>query len=129
MDELIRTELSNADLFVEKTYSGGDSKNFSGDPLPPLLKVSNQGGFRYRGKSDKPELIVLTTTLNDADWPDNLDRETGIFTYYGDNKSPGSDIHEPLGQSGQPGSHRPTEPAESTPARRRRRRPPADRWK
>ena len=28
------------------------------------------------------------------DWPDDLDRETGIFTYFGDNKKPGHELHD-----------------------------------
>ena len=51
------------------------------------------GGFRYRGSLDSLELVVLTTTLSDPDWPDAIDQETGVFTYYGDNKSPGRELH------------------------------------
>ena len=39
-------------------------------------------------------MLVLTTSMNDPDWPDQLDPETGIFTYYGDNKKPGRDLHD-----------------------------------
>lgn len=52
------------------------------------------GGFRYRGNLDSLEMLVLTTSLDDPDWPDALDRETGVFTYYGDNKRPGRALHE-----------------------------------
>jgi hypothetical protein len=52
------------------------------------------GGFRYRGSLDELELIVLVTTLNDPDWPDTMDRETGVLTYYGDNKKPGRSLHD-----------------------------------
>ena len=59
------------------------------------MRVDSQGGFRYRGKvKGKLELLVLTTSMNDPDWPDALDPETGIFTYFGDNKKPGRDIHD-----------------------------------
>jgi len=40
---------------------------------------------------------VLYTTFDDPDWPDQLNPQTGIFTYYGDNKSPGSTIHDKTG--------------------------------
>jgi Restriction endonuclease AspBHI N-terminal/Restriction endonuclease len=40
------------------------------------------------------ELLVLTSSLDDPDWPDFLDRELGVFTYYGDNKRPGRGLHE-----------------------------------
>jgi hypothetical protein len=52
------------------------------------------GGFRYRGNLASLELVVLISTLNDPDWPDSLDKETGVFTYYGDNKRPGRALHE-----------------------------------
>lgn len=89
-----RPDQSTADLFVERVYKGGRKGNFSDDPLPSLIGVSNQGGFRYLGTVDSPNLIVLTTTMNDLDWPDSLDQETGVFTYYGDNKEPGSELHD-----------------------------------
>ena len=39
-------------------------------------------------------MLVLTSSMDDPDWPDSLDRETGIFTYYGDNKKPGRELHD-----------------------------------
>jgi hypothetical protein len=36
---------------------------------------------------------VLYTSGSDPDWPDALDVETGLFTYFGDNKSPGRELH------------------------------------
>jgi hypothetical protein len=65
------------------------------DPLPRLLRVDNLGGFRYRGKvAGKLHMLVLTSSMADPDWPDSLDRETGVFTYYGDNKKPGRELHD-----------------------------------
>lgn len=87
-------ELETADLVVDAIYKGGRSANAGDDPLPRLIGVSNQGGFRYLGSLDAPRLVVLTSSFNDPDWPDNLDRETGILTYYGDNKRPGRALHE-----------------------------------
>lgn len=86
--------LSAADLDVDAVYQGGRVGNAGDDPFPRLLSVSNQGGFRYRGSLQSLEMVVLTTTLSDADWPDALDRETGVFTYYGDNKRPGRALHQ-----------------------------------
>jgi hypothetical protein len=88
------TALKKADLLVDKIYAGGRSGNASDDPLPHLIGVSNQGGFRYIGTKDALKLAVLTSNLRDPDWPDNLDRETGIYTYFGDNKRPGHQLHE-----------------------------------
>lgn len=86
-------ELESADLMVDAVYEGGRAGNAGDDPLTRLIGVSNQGGFRYIGTADAPRLIVLTSSLSDPDWPDQLDRETGIFTYYGDNKRPGRALH------------------------------------
>lgn len=86
-------QLPTADLLVDAIYQGARRGNAGDDPLGPLLKVSNSGGFRYRGTMDRFSMIVLTTGMSDPDWPDNLDRETGVFTYYGDNKTPGQALH------------------------------------
>ena len=56
--------------------------------------MSNQGGFRYRGSVAALEMVVLTSSMSDPDWPDALDPETGVFTDYGDNKRPGRTLHE-----------------------------------
>ena len=84
----------STDLIVDAVYQGGRNRHAGDDPLPRLLNVSNSGGFRYRGKVDALELVVLTSSGRDPDWPDALDRETGVYTYYGDNKSPGRRLHE-----------------------------------
>lgn len=91
---LLAQDLLSVDLVVDCVYRGGRAGNASDDPLTRLLGVSNQGGFRYLGSLDAPKLIVVTSTFTDADWPDNLDRGTGILTYYGDNKHPGRALHE-----------------------------------
>jgi hypothetical protein len=86
--------LTTADLIVDAVYQGGRKGNAGDDPLPRLMRVDSQGGFRYRGKvKGKLDLLVLTTSMNDPDWPDELDAETGIFTYFGDNKKPGRGLH------------------------------------
>jgi len=87
-------DLDTADLKLDAVYRGGRRGNSGDDPLNTLLKVSLMGGFRYRGSLDKLELVVLTTTMSDHDWPDALDAETGLFTYYGDNKKPGRLLHD-----------------------------------
>lgn len=87
-------QLENSDLIVDAVYEGGRSGNAGDDPLSRLVGVSNQGGFRYLGTKHSPRLIVITSSFNDPDWPDLLDREAGILTYYGDNKHPGRGLHE-----------------------------------
>ncbi|WP_198346089.1 restriction endonuclease [Burkholderia ubonensis] len=91
---VIFSDLAKASLHIDCIYESGRVGNAGDDPLNPLLKVSIGGGFRYRGTLDSLELVVLTTTMTDPDWPDVMDRETGVFTYYGDNKKPGQALHE-----------------------------------
>lgn len=87
--------LATSDLQVDAVYQSGRAGNVGDDPFPRLLGMSNQGGFRYRGDMNgQIELLILTTSLGDPDWPDAIDRETGVFTYYGDNKSPGRALHD-----------------------------------
>ena len=87
------SSLSHADLVVDATYEGGRSGNAGDEPLPQLLGLSNQGGFRYLGSLAALKLVALTSSMNDPDWPDTLDTETGTLTYYGDNKHPGRGLH------------------------------------
>lgn len=89
------TELTTADLIVDAVYQGGRKGNAGDDPLPALLRVDSQGGFRYRGSIKSAlSMLVLTTSMTDPDWPDELDSETGVFTYFGDNKKPGRELHD-----------------------------------
>lgn len=87
-------QLGHAALIVDGIYQGGIVGNVSDDPLGKLLPVGNMGGFRYKGSVPGPKMVVLYTSGADQDWPDTLDRETGLFTYFGDNRSPGQELHE-----------------------------------
>jgi Restriction endonuclease AspBHI N-terminal/Restriction endonuclease len=89
-------ELSSTDLVVDAVYQSGRKGNHSDDPISHIVKVSNQGGFRYRGSLDSLDLVALVSSLNDPDWPDTIDRESGTFIYFGDNKRPGRGLHETL---------------------------------
>ena len=83
-------------LTVDTVYEGGSSGNISDDPVTLLLPVSNQGGVRITKKADNSEryaLVALTTSGEDLNWPDNFDRASGVFTYFGDKRVPG-DIHD-----------------------------------
>ncbi|WDE00741.1 restriction endonuclease [Thalassomonas actiniarum] len=93
---MITLNLEKTSLDVDQIYGGSRNGNASDDPLPKLLGVDNQAGFRHLGK--RPELetlkmIVLKSSFKEPDWPDFLDTETGIFTYYGDRRSPG-ELHD-----------------------------------
>lgn len=90
--------LSEAPLKVDAVYKGGNYKNVRDDPLCVLLEgVGNQGGFRPARKlSNKQEFsyVVIYTSGQELEWPDYLDPETGVFRYYGDNRRPGSEMHD-----------------------------------
>lgn len=90
------TDLGSADLYVDRTYEGGVTGNVADDPLQRLLPVGNQGGFRYKGSpaAGDVRLVVLYTSGEDPEWPDSLDPFTGTFTYFGDNKAPGRELHD-----------------------------------
>lgn len=59
-----------------------------------MLRVGNSGGFRWRGTLERVEVLVLYTSGAEPDWPDRLDLGDGTFTYYGDNRSPGKELHD-----------------------------------
>jgi hypothetical protein len=96
MTEVSFDQLAHADLKVGAVYRGGTRGNAADDPLARLLPCGNQGGFRIQGRRTTHDyrLALLYTSGTDPDWPDSLDRETGVFTYYGDNKAPGAGLHE-----------------------------------
>lgn len=91
------SDLPRSDLVVDAVYAAGPAPNVSADPLAKLLPCGNQGGFRYNGRTERPRLVVLFTTGADPDWPDVLDVARGLFMYYGDNKTPGRELHAPEG--------------------------------
>lgn len=91
-------ELSNSELFVDAVYEASPVyKNTKGEPFHMIFpKCGNLGGFRKvnRQGSNKLAYVVLYTSMQELEWPDYLDEETGIFRYYGDNRQPGNDIHD-----------------------------------
>ncbi|MFI5532469.1 restriction endonuclease [Kitasatospora sp. NPDC051853] len=91
-------DLGSADLVVDAVYAGGTTGNLRDEPINKIVPgVGNQGGFRPAGhpKNGAVRLSVLFTTGGEVDWPDQLDAETGTFTYFGDNRTPGRDLHAP----------------------------------
>ena len=91
-------DLSTTDLVVDHIYGGSRKGNSSDDPLPKLLGVDNGAGFRVLGQKravSTLKMLVLKSNFNEPDWPDHIDTETGILTYYGDNRKPG-DLHSTL---------------------------------
>lgn len=88
-------DLTSADLIVDAIYESDRSSSTVGsEPLAPLTGTGNQGGFRFSGSIALPDIVVLYTTMSEADWPDMIDEENGLFYYYGDNRRPGYELHD-----------------------------------
>jgi len=88
-------DLNTADLIVDAIYEGGSTGTIDDDPLCRVLPgVGNQGGFRSAGRGEDKKLVVLYTSGEDKDWPDRIDLSIGQFVYYGDNKTPGHELHD-----------------------------------
>ena len=87
-------DLTTADLVIDAVYEGGSVGTSADDPLAKLLAAGNMGGFRTLGKGEDKAYVALYTTGEDKDWPDLVDLNTGKFTYYGDNKTPGHELHD-----------------------------------
>jgi hypothetical protein len=58
------------------------------------MRCGIQGGFRKVGRARRVKYVVLYSDQSQGDWPDRLDPVTGLFTYYGDNREPGSELHK-----------------------------------
>ena len=89
-------DLQNADLIVDAIYKGGTAPNISAEPFHKSIPgCENSGGFRKKLREDgsgKYAYVVLYTSMEELEWPDYLDAETGIFRYYGDNREPGREL-------------------------------------
>jgi len=89
-------QLEKADLIIDAIYEGGTTGTAGDDPINKLLAVGISGGFRFRGSFNKRNMnyLVLYTSSEDLNWPDEFDYENGVFKYYGDNKTPGKELHD-----------------------------------
>lgn len=89
-------KLESSDLIIDCIYKGGNTGDMSAEVLHKLIpRCENAGGFRKKLREDgsgKYAYIVLYTSMEELEWPDYLDEETGIFRYYGDNRQPGREI-------------------------------------
>ena len=92
-------KLSKSDLVIDANYEGNHAdptSSYGSEPLHHLIPgIGNAGGFRKRQARDGSRIValVLTSTGNEVDWPDFLNPFTGVYTYYGDNRQPGKDLH------------------------------------
>jgi hypothetical protein len=88
-------DLDLSNLIVDAVYESSVDGQLAGEPISRLLPGSgNMGGFRVSGRGDRKNWVVLFTTGEDRDWPDSLDMNTGKFIYFGDNKTPGHELHD-----------------------------------
>ena len=89
-------KLPTSDLIVDALYKGGEVNGMGSEVLSKLLpNCGNSGGFRKVMRKDGsrlPAYVVLYTSMQELAWPDYLDEETGVFRYYGDNRTPGKTI-------------------------------------
>lgn len=71
--------------------------------FPDGKGIANVQGIRTKSrvplKSQPADVAfcVLITNLSETAWPDRLDHETGVFTYYGDNRQYGASLTEKPG--------------------------------
>ena len=87
-------ELAEADLIVDAVYLGGVANNAADDPLNKLTRCGNTGGCRKVGRKQQIKYVVVYSSQSDRNRPDQLDSATGHFTYYGENKTLGSQLHD-----------------------------------
>lgn len=93
-EKINKDDRINWKLFVDAVYRANpEIKNIGSEVLSKLLGVKNQGGFRYLGKTESPHLVILFSSGEDIYWRDEIDNSLGLFLYYGDNKTPGNDLH------------------------------------
>lgn len=81
-------------LTIDCVYKHGKPWSLSVDALSNLMKVKNVGGFRTKSGL---KYVVLYSANQDIYWKDQINTELGLYTYYGDNKKPGVDLHGPYG--------------------------------
>jgi hypothetical protein len=91
------SQLRTADLLIDALYESDRTQakgSIGSEPLSKLMGVGNLGGFRPKAGKEGIMAVVLTSTRAEPEWPDSLDVYTGTYTYFGDNRSPGVEMHQ-----------------------------------
>lgn len=91
------SQLGSADLLIDAIYESDRTRpkgSLASEPLSKLMGVGNLGGFRPKAGQNGIMAVVLTSTRAEPEWPDSLDVFTGTYTYFGDNRSPGVEMHQ-----------------------------------
>ena len=100
MNKVPYNNIETSSLVIDCLYE--DSRE-PGSPIngQPLLRIfpgiGNMKGIRVIGNTPSWKLFVLTSTEIESDWPDALDEASGILTYWGDNRTPGKELHDQPG--------------------------------
>lgn len=80
-------DLEKSDFLIDCIYKGGTMPNISSEPFHKLIPgCENSGGFRKKLREDgsgKYAYVVLYTSMEEFEWPDYLDEETGYFVIMG----------------------------------------------
>lgn len=90
------SNLRDSDLVVDSIYQSNGA-SLAGEPLGPLLGVGNMGGIRGKRRKKGSKglfLVAITSSGGEPEWPDSLDSYSGLYTYFGDNRHPGRDLHD-----------------------------------
>jgi hypothetical protein len=89
------SDFGSSDLIPGAVYKAPTRSIGKGNEvLSQLLPgISNSGGFRPRAGDGDPQIVVLYSTGAEGEWPDSLDEVGKSFTYFGDNRKPGNEIH------------------------------------
>ena len=97
MREVTFSDLPDADLIVDAVYQSNrdvPKGALGGEPLSKLMGVGNLGGFRPKKGTSGTLYSVITSTGVEPEWPDSLDIFAGTYTYFGDNRKPGRELHD-----------------------------------
>jgi hypothetical protein len=95
--------LATAPIIVDAVYERPPGGGAQREPISKMFPkigsvpgIGNMGGFRaMAGQSfGTCRLLIITSSGEEADWPDVLDAERGVFTYFGDNRQPGKELHD-----------------------------------
>lgn len=93
-EKIKKTDRKKWHLYVDAVYKANPViTNMGAEVLSKLVGVKNQGGIRYLGPTEKPKLVVLYSTGEDIYWQDSIETSLGVYTYYGDNKTSGNELH------------------------------------
>jgi hypothetical protein len=98
MTTVAYADLPACDLIPGWIYAAKpEGTYFEAEPISQLLPVGVARGIRHKGKATDPALVALKITPGHPAWPDHYDLTARALTYFGDNKTPGKDLHSTLG--------------------------------